>query len=142
MINTENISGKDFYTLQLTSEIECLNEVEDLVDKLVSTYQIDDEVYAIIMTCLSEIVSNAVSHGNKNDSNKKIYINVEIVNRKKIIFTITDEGEGFDFHETLSSLDIANPNNLSGRGLFIVTNLADQCIFNGKGNEVEIHFRI
>ena len=102
MINTENISGKDFYTLQLTSEIECLNEVEDLVDKLVSTYQIDNEVYAIIMTCLSEIVSNAVNHGNKNDSNKKIYINVEIVNRKKIIFTITDEGEGFDFHQTFA----------------------------------------
>jgi len=93
------------------------------------------------MTCLNEAFINAIKHGNKLDPNKKVIINAE-VDAKRVIWTITDEGEGFDYTHLADPTAPENLENLTGRGVFIIKHLADQYIFNAKGNEVELHFKI
>ena len=55
---------------------------------------------------------------------------------------IQDEGTGFDPNHVPDPTAPENIENLTGRGVFIIKHLADQCIFNTKGNEVELHFKI
>ena len=140
MINQrETQNNTSVYTLQLPSSINSITLMENFIDELSVKYGFSDEIYANVLTCLSEAVVNGIVHGNRQIPEKKVYINLEIPEEKRLIFVISDEGEGFD----LNSLpDTTTTENLSGRGVFLINKLADQCIFNSKGNELEIHFII
>ncbi len=130
------------YNLKLASVPESVNHVDKLVDSLVEFYKIPVNVYANIITSLNEAVTNAIFHGNKQNPNKTIKIAVEIVNNKKLICIVEDEGVGFNFNILPDPTAPENLENLTGRGVFIMKQLADQCIFNAAGNEVELHFRL
>ncbi|HYK75599.1 MAG TPA: ATP-binding protein [Daejeonella sp.] len=130
------------YTLQLPSRLNSITEVENFVDTLNEKFNLGDETYANVLTCLSEAVINAIFHGNKENPDKKVYINLEVIEGKRLIFTIADEGEGFDYNNLPDPTAPENIENLSGRGVFIIKKLADQCIFNTKGNELELHFKL
>jgi serine/threonine-protein kinase RsbW len=129
------------YTLQLPSKVESITTVENFIDTLREEYNLADDTYANMLTCLSEATINAIIHGNKEDLEKKVYINLEVQNNKRMQFTITDEGDGFDYNRLPDPTAPENIENLTGRGVFIIKHLADQCIFNLKGNEVELHFK-
>jgi len=143
MINqTEFSDSTSLYTLQLESRIESITVVENFIDMLSEKYGFSDEVYANVLTCLSEAVINGIVHGNKEDAKKIVYLNLEVIDNKRLIFTITDEGEGFNFNDLPDPTAPENLENLNGRGVFIIKKLADQCIFNSKGNELELHFKM
>lgn len=129
------------YSLQLPSNSESIAVLENFVDNLVLDLAIGDEVCANLMTCLNEALSNAIYHGNKGNPTKKVYINLEVIHQKRIIFNISDEGDGFDFNNIPDPTEAQNLEKLTGRGVFIMKKLADQCIFNARGNEVELHFK-
>ena len=138
---TENIES-GLYSLQLPSNQESVVVLENFVDDLVGKLHIVDDVYANLMTCLNEAITNAIFHGNKQNPDKKVYINLEVVNQKRLIFTVADEGAGFDFNDLPDPTEEANLEKLTGRGVYIMKKLADQCIFNTLGNEVELHFKL
>jgi len=139
---TEFSDNTSLYTLQLTSRIDSITIVENFIDELSTKYGFSDELYANVLTCLSEAVVNAIIHGNRENLDKKVYINLEVIEDKRLIFTISDEGDGFDFNNLPDPTAPENIENLTGRGVFIIKKLADQCIFNSKGNELELHFKI
>lgn len=143
MINqTEFSDNTALYTLQLPSRIDSITTVENFIDTLSDKYHFGDETYANVLTCLSEAVVNAIIHGNKENIDKKVYVNLEVIEDRRLIFTVSDEGEGFDFNNIPDPTAPENLENLTGRGVFIIKRLADQCIFNSRGNELELHFKI
>ena len=143
MINQSEYSDKTaLYTLQLPSRIDSITIVENFIDKLSAKYSFSDEVYANVLTCISEAVINGIVHGNQENPEKKVYINLEVIKDKRLVFTISDEGDGFDFNNLPDPTAPENLESLRGRGVFIIKKLADQCIFNSKGNELELHFKI
>jgi serine/threonine-protein kinase RsbW len=130
------------YTLQLPSKLESITTVENFIDNLSEKCHFSEETYANVLTCISEAVINAIVHGNKQDDTKKVYLNLEVIDNKRLIFTIADEGQGFDYNNLPDPTSPENLENYSGRGVYIIKKLADQCIFNTPGNEVELHFKI
>lgn len=143
MINQKEYSDSaSLYTLQLASKIESITLLESFIDRLNEKYNFSDEIYANVITCLSEAVINSIVHGNSEDPEKKVYINLEIIENKRLVFNVLDEGNGFDFNNIPDPTSPENLESLSGRGVFIIKKLADQCIFNSKGNELELHFKI
>jgi len=137
-----NIQTSELYTLQLPSKPESITLLENLIEQIADKHQISEDTFANMMTCLNEIAINAIVHGNKLDEKKKVIVNAEVVDSKRVIWTVTDEGNGFDYDHLPDPTAEENLENLTGRGVFIVKQLADQCIFNAKGNEVELHFKI
>jgi serine/threonine-protein kinase RsbW len=145
MINSNtaaSLNDSELYTIQLPSMIESLLEVERFAEKIREQYVLEEDVFTSILICLNEAVSNAIVHGNRNDKNKTVFLNLEVVNAKRLIFTIADEGEGFRYKELPDPTAPDNIEKLTGRGVFIMKQLADQCVFNVRGNEVELHFKI
>ena len=141
----DNVNSSDnslLYTLQLPSKMESITIVENFIDTIRDENNIPAEVYGNMLTCLNEVVINSIVHGNKQDDSKKVYINLEIVNKKSLQFTVLDEGPGFDYNNLPDPTAPENLENLTGRGIFIIKHLADQCIFNMTGNQVELHFNI
>ena len=136
-----NLQPTDLYTLQLPSTTESITLLENLIEEIADKHQVSDDTFANMMTCLNEVVSNAIIHGNKRDPNKKVIVNAEIEGRR-ITWTVTDEGEGFDYVHLADPTAPENLESLTGRGVFIIKHLADQCVFNAAGNEVELLFKI
>ena len=59
---------------------------------------------------------------------------------KELTFSVSDEGQGFDYK---SLPDPTDPNNIDkphGRGVFLMKNLADKVVFNQNGKEVLLTF--
>lgn len=136
------LSENGVYEVTLASIPQSINIVDNLVDMLVLKYNISDDVYGNIITSLNEAVTNAIYHGNKQNPNKMVKLSVEIINQKKLICVVEDEGEGFDFNVLPDPTAPQNLENLTGRGVYIIKKLADQCIYSALGNQLEMHFRL
>jgi len=136
-----NVQAGQLYTLQLPSKYESITQLEALIEEIADKYQVAEDTFANMMTCLNEAVINAILHGNKLDPDKIVIVNAE-VEPKRITWTITDEGPGFDYNNLPDPTAPERLEELTGRGVFILKHLADQCIFNASGNEVELHFKI
>ena len=133
------MSETSILTHQLPTKIESLIEVEKIVDSLKETYNIPDEIYGNILVSLSEATNNAIKHGNKLDPNKQITL-VFTPEESSFVFSIIDEGSGFDYGNIP---DPTHPDNLDkpeGRGVFIVKNLADEIAFIDNGKEIKLTF--
>ena len=142
LINMEqNVQAGNLYTLQLPSKEESITLLEELIENIADTYNVGEDTFANMMTCLNEALINAIKHGNKLDATKKVIVNADVDN-KRLIWTVTDEGEGFDYVHLPDPTAPENLESLTGRGVYIMKHLADQCIFNTSGNEVELHFKI
>jgi len=140
-MDQSNVQTSEMYTLQLPSKQESITLLENLIEEIADKHNLSEDTFANMMTSLSEAAINAIVHGNKLDPNKKVIINAEIEGRR-IVWTITDEGEGFNYNNLPDPTAPENIENLTGRGVFIMKHLADQCIFNAKGNEIELHFKL
>lgn len=140
-MDQSNVQTSEMYTLQLPSKHESITLLENLIEEIADKHNVGEDTFANMMTSLNEAAINAIVHGNKLDPAKKVFVNAEIDN-KRIVWTVADEGEGFDYNNLPDPTAPENIENLTGRGVFIIKHLADQCIFNTKGNEVELHFKI
>ena len=130
-------------SIRLSSKPENISIVEKLVDDIRSEFNIGDEVYGNILITLTEAANNAMLHGNKADETKEAEIQYGLDERgKNLTFIIKDQGPGFDYN---SLPDPTSPENLeksSGRGVFLMMQLADMVVFSDKGATVEMSFRI
>lgn len=125
----------------LPSSAEAIAQVEKIVYDISNTCEIPEDAFGNILIALTEAVNNAVYHGNKNDPNKKVKI--EFTNKNnEIIFTVTDEGNGFDYKNLPDPTLPENISKIGGRGIFIIHQLADKVHFKNNGNTIEIHFNI
>lgn len=96
-----------------------------------------DDAIRKMKISLTELIVNAILHGNKKDFSKKVIMG-HIVDKSKAVISIMDEGSGFNPNIIP---DPTLPENLikdCGRGLFIVRHYVDSLIFNDKGNRVTI----
>jgi len=126
--------------LAISSEIVNLRVVEKELDDLSLELGIAEDNYGKIMVCAMEAVNNAIIHGNKSDKGKS----VKIVMRNEgneLIITVEDEGSGFKPAEIPDPTKPENIEALSGRGVFLMSRLADKIEFNDKGNVVIMHFK-
>ena len=124
---------------QLPSEIETLAKVEQIIEELKEQYTISEEIYGNILVSLSEAVNNAIKHGNGLNPEKYIDFSFE-TSEKEYVFTIIDEGSGFDYENIP---DPTHPDNIEkayGRGIFIMKSLADDVEFIDNGKQIKIHF--
>jgi len=90
----------------------------------------------------SELICNAVIHGNKNDLHKYVSLFVE-VEENNVYSIISDEGRGFDY----KNLPVGAPSekylsNERGRGIMLVRSLSDSMAFSENGNRIEFHKKV
>jgi len=127
--------------LCLRSDPKSLLSLESWVNSLCETYSISVELYGNVLIALSEAVNNAIIHGNKNVVEKETLV-VASLSEDLLTFTVTDQGEGFNF---LDLPDPTLPENLEkpqGRGIFLMNHLSDGVVYGEPGNAVEISFKI
>ena len=124
----------------LPSDYQSLIDVEKLVGTVCQDLGINEEAYGNVLIAVSEAVNNAISHGNQN--NPDLNVTISVLNEpSSFCIQVKDQGKGFDF-EGLP--DPTAPENIfkeSGRGVFLMKNLADDVEFVNDGNTVNLYFQ-
>jgi len=115
--------------------------VEKLVDDICENLGIKENKYGNILIAITEAVNNAIVHGNKKDSNKTTSITCSHKDNK-ILFSISDEGSGFDFENVPDPTDPNNIEKPKGRGIFLMSHLSDEISFEENGTRVELSFSL
>ena len=123
--------------LVIKSDVEELKKVEDFLVDIFDECRFQKGYFNKIYLCISEVVVNAIKHGNRNDYDKIVSIVVECGD-EGINIQIEDEGEGFDMKNVEDPTLKANVYKESGRGIFIIKNLSNEMEYNEKGNRVQI----
>lgn len=126
-------------TLKINSKPEHLRLVERLIEDVCQVFNVQEDAYGNILIAVTEAVNNAIYHGNKNNPDK--FVNIGFQNsEKQLIFSITDEGNGFDHVGLPDPTDPKNIDKPSGRGVFLMKNLADSIQFEQNGKTVRLAF--
>lgn len=134
------IEKKQFLSLKSTKEN--IHQVERFVEDICDEFNINNTYFGNILVALTEAVSNAIVHGNKNEINKDINITFES-KPFGLSFTIKDQGEGFDFNNIPDPTDLAvELKEEEGRGIFLMKVLADEVNFLENGKSIELIFKI
>ncbi len=123
--------------LQFISYFEEMDRASAVILSTMDSFGYPDESIRKMKIILTELLANAIDHGNKKDHSKKVTIG-HMIDGKKAIISVLDEGNGFN-PEILP--DPTLPENLvkdCGRGLYIVQKYVDNLEFNPRGNRVTI----
>jgi serine/threonine-protein kinase RsbW len=128
-------------TIRIGSAIENLRMVENAIDTLTNDEGISQDSYGKILIGTLEAVNNAIVHGNKSDIKKFVDVQFNLA-KKNLQVTVTDEGKGFKPSEIPDPTKPENIELLAGRGVFLMSKLADEIKFNNTGNSVTMTFKI
>ena len=125
--------------LTILSDLNNLPEVEDFIENLIDKFGIEENLRVRIMLPVIEAVNNAILFGNKKDSEKTVKLTAD-KNNQKIVITVEDEGEGFDFSHIPNPTTPENLMKTTGRGLYLMMTLTDNLVFTRIGAKVVMTF--
>jgi serine/threonine-protein kinase RsbW len=123
--------------LELPSDLTLMNAVlEYLLDRVGRLGLIKVE-RSNLFVALDEAFVNAVKHGNRNDPTKLLRVTAEL-SAHEAIFTVEDEGDGFDVREIPDPRDPANLFKSSGRGVLLIYNIMDEVEYSERGTRLKM----
>jgi len=95
-----------------------------------------EDIFAVHLA-LEEAFTNAITHGNKMNSDKEVKIDYS-VGLDKFEISMMDEGEGFDPSAIPDPRYGENLYKINGRGLLLMHSYMDVVEFNNHGNGVRM----
>jgi serine/threonine-protein kinase RsbW len=110
----------------MDSTLESVDTAEELTVGLAERAGVDEDELMKIGMAVRESMVNAVVHGNRYNANKKVRLSVA-ANSEHFTVRIADQGEGFDFDAIPDPLAPENLMKTSGRGIFLIRSLMDEC---------------
>jgi serine/threonine-protein kinase RsbW len=126
--------------LNIESKIENLRIVEKAIDEISAEIGITKDDYGKILVSTMEAVNNAIVHGNKSIESKFVEIEIAFM-EKTLRISVADEGKGFIPKNIPDPTKPENIEELHGRGVFLMSRLADEIEFNEQGNKVIMSFK-
>jgi len=125
-------------SIRIPSSQDFLVDVDGFIEARLEKQGVDKAVIADIAISVTEIVNNAIVHGNKSVIEKKVTVEISASN-SDIEITITDEGKGFDPDKIENPIDDGNLLKEVGRGVFITRALMDEVnIESGDGGPTKV----
>ncbi|MCQ2973678.1 MAG: ATP-binding protein [Bacteroidales bacterium] len=128
-------------SISFSSTMDNISLVENFVDNFSTKYDICPELYGNISISAVEACTNAIIHGNKSDSTKKVSLDFELED-KVLTLIISDEGEGFDYTNIPDPTSKENIEKINGRGIFLIQQLSDSTEFLNNGSIIKIKFNL
>ncbi|HTM12717.1 MAG TPA: ATP-binding protein [Bryobacteraceae bacterium] len=110
---------------ELESTLESVDNAEQIVLAEAQTLGLDDDDLYRVGIAIRECMVNAVVHGNRYNSRKKVHLKVERT-ADRLTIVVGDEGEGFDPSAVPDPLAGENLLRGSGRGVMLMQSFMDE----------------
>lgn len=123
--------------LELPSDLTLMNSVLEYLLGRVEKLGMVEVEQSNLFVALDEAFVNAVKHGNRNNPEKLLRVTGEL-SAREAIFTVEDEGDGFDVREIPDPTDPANLFKSSGRGVLLIYNIMDEVEYSQGGAKLRM----
>ncbi|MGB2599051.1 MAG: ATP-binding protein [Candidatus Omnitrophota bacterium] len=127
--------------IKIANDSHLLNEISKEVINALKEKGVDEEIIFDIHVGFEEALRNAMIHGNKLSSKKVVTIEVEVT-EDMVIISVEDQGEGFDPGSLPDPTLDENLLKESGRGVYLMTHLMDEVIYEKGGRKVIMKKRL
>lgn len=127
--------------LTISSNPNNILKVENYLRDAQLDLKITEVRFPDILISITEAVNNAIIHGNNADESKRVRINME-GQSSGIAISVSDEGKGFDPNEIPDPTAPENLESCGGRGVYIMSRLADKLSFENNGSTVQMFFKL
>ncbi|MBN2357681.1 ATP-binding protein [candidate division KSB1 bacterium] len=114
--------------ISIPSVPDQIQVVEEKAEKLSRSAGFSDEDRDSMAIAVTEMIANAIYHGNKGDPKKKVTVTFYLYS-DRICIHVRDYGGGFNPDKVADPLKPENLLKDSGRGIFIVRTLMDKVYF-------------
>ena len=116
--------------LDFDSTFEMLDLVQVVSDHIARLAGLDEEARHWVNVAVRESVINAIKHGNRNDTAKRVHVEFTplegTVAPRGVSIRVRDEGPGFDPEDVPDPLAPENLLKGSGRGIFLIRSFMDE----------------
>ena len=114
--------------ITIPSSPDHIAAVDEFLEGWLRQRNVPEDTIADLAIAVTELVNNAIKHGNKKDQTKKVTVSLHFINGEAQA-TVSDEGEGFDPESIPNPIAEENLLKEIGRGIFIVKSLMDKVEF-------------
>jgi len=126
--------------IKIESKLDNLRIVENAIDEATFEMGISKVNYGKILVSILEAVNNAILHGNQSKPEK--IVDIEIIIKNNVLkIKVTDQGIGFRPEKVPDPTIPENIEALNGRGVFLMSSLADEIKYSKRGNTVTMIFK-
>jgi serine/threonine-protein kinase RsbW len=115
--------------LAIHSTLDALDLVQVVTEHIAARVGLDEEGQHWTGMAVRETAINAIVHGNKNDTGKRVFIDFAVTPRTSptdLIVCVRDQGAGFDHEQIDNPLAAENVLRSSGRGIFLIKQFMDE----------------
>jgi serine/threonine-protein kinase RsbW len=110
--------------LSIGSEFENIELIQAVLDESLQRLDFDEDSRYWIGIAVREAVANAIKHGNRQDPDKQVEVQL-YVEAGHLVIRVRDQGEGFDPRGVANPLDPENLLKPDGRGIFYMNRFMD-----------------
>lgn len=125
--------------IRIESKLSNLRLVEKLIDEITNEIGISNNSYGKVLISVLEAVNNAMIHGNNSASDKYVDLSIEF-KKERLKIIVKDEGPGFAPDKVPDPTVPENLEEVNGRGVYIMSRLADEIKYSKRGNAVTMIF--
>jgi serine/threonine-protein kinase RsbW len=109
---------------------------EKILEDINNEFRLNHDRLINYQIAISEALVNAIVHGNKENPDKSVFININF-DKEKLEIKIKDEGDGFILEDIPDPTENNNLLKEHGRGLYIIKSLVDKFECNSTKNGTE-----
>lgn len=110
--------------ISIGSRYDHIDLIALVVDDALARLGLDEDARHWVGIALREAVANAIKHGNQQDPDKKVDVELSVDGEQAVI-RVCDHGEGFNPEEVDDPLAPENLLKPSGRGIFYMKSFMD-----------------
>ena len=132
------------FHISVGSHYEYIDLIQIAVDDALERFGLDDDSRHWVGIAIREAVANAIKHGNRQDPDKEVDVELAIAGDEAVI-RVHDSGEGFDPGTVENPLDPENLLKPNGRGIFYMKSFMDEIEYEDRpegGTVVTLRKRI
>ena len=141
MVEIDMADPMETKELTFNSSVENLIYVEKEIEFFFDKLHFPEDHFGNVLIAVTEAFNNAVRYGNNEDVTKLVNIGFKPL-KDKLVVTIKDEGEGFDYDSLPDPTDPENLEKLQGRGIYLMKHLSDSISFSENGSKIELVFNL
>jgi serine/threonine-protein kinase RsbW len=112
-------------SITIPSSPDSIAAVDEFLESWLRERNVPEDTIADLAIAITELVNNAIKHGNKNDPSKQVTIALRLVKGQAEV-TISDQGHGFNPDSIPNPVAEENLMKEVGRGIYIARSLMDK----------------
>jgi len=122
----------------LPSKVAAISPFVEQLMRFILKFRSADGTESDIEMALYEALANAVTHGNGENSHKRVYVGCRCYMNGEVSITVRDEGRGFHSNAVPDPTLLENLLFTHGRGIYLMKTLMDEVSFEEGGSVVRM----